>query len=155
MLNLRLLTDMDIPADILSKLEHYCAYQERCEADVRKKMVGMAVSASQREEIMRRLKDQKFVDDERFTEQYVRSKLHEQWGPLKIRQGLFAKGVAAEVIDAVMGQVAPEAYEEVLEDAIEKWRRTNPATGDDRSRLIRALLSKGFAMGEILSKLKS
>ena len=80
---------VEVPSDIMVKMERYCAYQERCEADVRKKMTGLTISSAQREEILRRLKDQSFVDDARFAALFVRGKMREnQWGRLKIRQGL-------------------------------------------------------------------
>ena len=99
---------IDVPSDILVKLERYCAYQERCEADVRKKMVGLAISSAQRDEIMRRLIDQKFVDDARFAALFVRGKMREnQWGRLKIRQGLYAKGVDSAIIDQAIADIDP------------------------------------------------
>ncbi|MCR4964434.1 MAG: RecX family transcriptional regulator [Bacteroidales bacterium] len=147
---------MDVPADILVKLERYCAYQERCEADVRKKMAGMTISSAQREEIMRRLKEQSFVDDARFAALYVRGKMREnQWGRLKIRQGLYAKGIAPEIIDQAIAEIDEEEYTSMLSEAVDKWKRLNSADADDRSKLIRSLLTKGFEMGEILSILKS
>jgi len=147
---------MDVPADILVKLERYCAYQERCEADVRKKMAGMTISTSQREEIMRRLKEQSFVDDARFASLYVRSKMREnQWGRLKIRKGLYAKGVSPAIIDQAIAEIDADEYATMLTETIEKWRRLNKADADDRSKLIRSLLTKGFEMGEIMSILKS
>lgn len=147
---------MDVPADVLMKMERYCAYQERCEADVRKKMTGLAISSSQREEILRRLKDQNFIDDHRFAALFVRGKMREnQWGRLKLRQGLYAKGVAPEIIDEAISGIDSEEYQQMLADTVAKWKRLNQADADDRSKLIRSLLTKGYEMGEILSFLNA
>ncbi|MBR4136148.1 MAG: RecX family transcriptional regulator [Bacteroidales bacterium] len=147
---------IDVPSDILVKLERYCAYQERCEADVRKKMVGLAISSAQREEIMRRLIDQKFVDDARFAALFVRGKMREnQWGRLKIRQGLYAKGVDSAIIDQAIADIDPEEYSNMLAEAVAKWKRLNKEDAEDRSKLIRALLTKGFEMGEIMAFLNA
>lgn len=147
---------VEVPSDIMVKMERYCAYQERCEADVRKKMTGLTISSAQREEILRRLKDQSFVDDARFAALFVRGKMREnQWGRLKIRQGLYAKGVAPAIIDQAIAGIDPDEYTAMLAATVDKWKRFNQADADDRAKLIRALLTKGFEMGEIMAFLNA
>ena len=147
---------VEVPSDIMVKMERYCAYQERCEADVRKKMTGLTISSAQREEILRRLKDQSFVDDARFAALFVRGKMRKnQWGRLKIRQGLYAKGVAPAIIDQAIAGIDPDEYTAMLAATVDKWKRLNQADADDRAKLIRALLTKGFEMGEIMAFLNA
>ena len=146
---------MDVPADLLSKLERYCAYQERSEAEVRKKIGTLAGSVAQGDEIIRRLKEHDFLNEERFAETYIRSKLKDQWGKLKIRQGLYQKGVAPDVINEQMANIDEEAYHDMLLQAMAKWKRLNAGDADNRSKLIKAMLSKGFAMDEIMPLITS
>ena len=142
---------MDIPAEILSKLERYCAYQERSEVDVRKKLGSLAVSATMSDEVVRVLKEDDFLNEHRFAEIFIRSKIKEQWGKLKIRQGLYAKGIPADIINEQMGQIDETAYQEMVRATIEKWKRLNAADADNKPKLIRHMLTKGFAIEEIMS----
>lgn len=145
---------MDIPAELLAKLERYCAYQERSEAEVRKKMGTLAVPVAMADEIVKELKACDFLNETRFAETYVRSKLKEKWGKLKIRQGLYQKGIAAEVIQEQMDLIDDDQYMDVVRDTIEKWKRLNSKDADNRPKLIRLMLSKGFAMDDFMSLLK-
>ncbi len=141
---------MDIPADILSKLEHYCAYQERSESEVRKKMGTFAVSVAMGDEIIRVLKDLDFLNEPRFAEAFIRSKVKDHWGKLKIRQGLYAKGVPAEIINEQMEGIDEELYQAMMLETIEKWKQHNPGDADNKPKMIRYMLSKGFSMDEIM-----
>lgn len=144
---------MDIPADILSKLERYCAYQERSEVEVRKKLGSLAVSATMSDEVVRVLKEDDFLNEHRFAEIFIRSKVKEHWGKLKIRQGLYAKGIPADIINEQMEQMDEEAYQEMLRENIDKWKRLNAADVENKPKLIRHMLTKGFSIEEIMSSL--
>lgn len=145
---------MDIPAELIAKMERYCAYQERSEADVRKKMGTLAVPVAMADEIVKELKAGDFLNEPRFAETYVRSKLKEKWGKLKIRQGLYQKGIDADVIQEQMDQIEDEQYMEIVRATVEKWKRLNSQESDNRPKLIRHMLSKGFAMDDFMSLLK-
>ena len=142
---------MDIPADILSKMERYCAYQERSEVEVRKKLGTLAVSATMSDEVVRVLKEDDFLNEHRFAEVFIRSKVKDHWGKLKIRQGLYAKGIPAEIINEQMDLIDEEAYQEMLRESIDKWKRLNAKDADNKPKLVRHILSKGFAIEEIMS----
>ena len=145
---------MDIPAELLAKLERYCAYQERSEAEVRKKMGTLAVPVAMADEIVKELKACDFLNEPRFAETYVRSKLKEKWGKLKIRQGLYQKGIDADVIQEQMDKIDDDQYLEAVRESMEKWKRLNSQDADNRPKLIRHMLSKGFAMDDFMPLLK-
>lgn len=146
---------MDVPSDILSKLERYCAFQERCEAEVRQKLFSMPISVAQRDEIVRRLKDADFLNEERFVDVFIRSKMRSNhWGKGKIKQALFVKGVCGDLVDSKLNEIDSDEYAQLLHEVIEKWKKQNPADSDNRAKLIRSLISKGFEMGEIMNAVK-
>lgn len=146
---------MDVPADVLTKLEHFCAFQERCESEVRKKLTTMPCSVAQREEIIRRLREHDFLNDQRYVETFVRSKIHEQWGKLKIRQALHAKSVDAQLIDEYLDAIDEDDYKKMLGDAIDKWKRQHKADENDKPKLFRYLLTRGFSTSEVMDALKA
>lgn len=141
---------MDVPADILSKLERFCAFQERCEADVRKKLTSLPCSVAQRDEIIRRLREHDFLNDRRFVELFVRSKFHECWGKLKIRQALFAKSIEPTLIDEFLNGIDEDAYAQMIAEVISKWKRMHAGDADDKQKLFRYMLTRGFTIGEVM-----
>lgn len=144
---------MDVPADILSKMERFCAFQERSEAEVRKKLCASPLSSGQRDEIIRRLKENDFLNEPRFVELFIRSKIKDQWGKYKIRQALLAKGIPIPMVDDGMLAVDDDLYAQMLTNSIEKWKRTHDQDAENRNKLIHYLLSRGFAMDEIINAL--
>ena len=146
---------MDVPFDILSKMERFCAFQERSEAEVRKKLNATPLSMAQRDEIVRRLQEDDFLNEKRFVEIFVRSKIKEQWGKYKIKQALFAKGISASITDAALEALDATAYSEMLATCVEKWKRQHTADAHERNKLIRFLLTRGFEMDEILNIVKN
>jgi SOS response regulatory protein OraA/RecX len=96
------------------------------------------------------LKENRFVDDERFVESFVRSKVKASWGRQKIVAALRAKRIPSALIEQYCAQIPAEDYQEQLRSAIEKWQRLHPNVEHAREKLIRHLLTKGYGMGEIL-----
>ena len=143
----------EVPAEILAKMERFCAWQERCENDVRRKLASFSLSDSQEDAIVKMLKENRFVDDERFVESFVRSKVKASWGRQKIVAALRAKRIPSALIEQYCAQIPAEDYQEQLRSAIEKWQRLHPNVEHAREKLIRHLLTKGYGMGEILKTL--
>ena len=136
--------------DAAEKIRRYCEYQERCEAEVRRKMAQLLVPAGERDTLMAQLKEERYVDDERFAESFIRGKINQKrWGRAKIRAELQQHGINASVIAEKMAELDEERYGENLRYLADKWKRENP--DGERAKFIRHLLSKGYTMDEISS----
>ena len=96
---------------ILKKVLRYCAYQDRCMQEVRKKLATFDMPDSEKEKIMKLLVENGFVDDDRYASTFVRSKIHlKKWGVNKIRMALKLKGISDEIISNVLSEIDPEIY---------------------------------------------
>lgn len=134
--------------DIVEKLQRYCEYQDRSELEVRRKMAQLLVPESERDNLMQQLKEDKFVDDERFTESFIRGKVNQKrWGRIKIRAELQQHGIASDLISRKLAEIDEERYFGNLRCLAEKWRQATP--GGDTAKLIRHLLTKGYTIDEI------
>ena len=51
--------------EIYSKMEYYCAYQERCYKEVEEKLYSFSVSQSEKEEVLTYLIENNFINEER------------------------------------------------------------------------------------------
>ena len=143
----------EVPSDILNKMERFCAWQERCENDVRRKLTSFRLSDSQEDAILAHLRENRFLDEERYVEMFVRGKVNAGWGVQKIVAALRAKRIPAELIDQACADISVDDYQEKMLDAIAKWRRSHPDEADNSPKLVRHLLSKGYNIEEILKTL--
>ena len=131
--------------EIIQKMQNFCAYQDRSEKEVRLKLYSFGQSENINEEIIQQLKNDKFIDDERFAENYVRSKFQSaQWGKIKIKTQLQLKGISSNIIKQYLDSIDEESYHETIKNVITKWSRTHLSDKDRKTKLYRFLLSRGF-----------
>ena len=135
-------------------MERFCAWQERCENDVRKKLTSFHLSEAQEVEIINQLKENNFLNEDRFVELYVRGKVRVGWGKQKIVAALRAKHIPAELANRYCAAISDEDYGERLQNVIEKWRRTHPDEAPNSPKLVRHLLSKGFGIEEVMTMIR-
>ena len=146
----------EIPTDVLDKMERFCAYQERCVNDVRRKLTSFNLSIYQQNAIIESLKANGFLNEERYVEMFVRSKVKAAWGKRKIESALMQKLIPETLIRRYCEAVPDDDYRENLLKCIEKWKRTHPdksPTSNARIRLVRHLVSKGYQLDDILREL--
>ena len=141
---------MEVPTDIMAKMERFCAWQERCENDVRRKLTSFRLSDSQEDAVVKSLKENGFLDEHRYVESFVRSKVKASWGRQKIVAALRAKGIPSDLIQSACSEISAD---DRLRTAIDKWQRLHPDAANAREKLIRHLLSKGYRIGEVLKEL--
>ncbi|MDY2771754.1 MAG: regulatory protein RecX, partial [Prevotella sp.] len=117
--------------EALQKLSALCARAEHSSGEMLEKMRRWQLSEDARERVLDRLIDEKFVDDERFARFFVREKIRfDRWGPRKIEQALYQKGVASDISRRVLDEVDDEAYVAELKKLIAAKRRSVQAESD-------------------------
>lgn len=148
-------------AGVMLILEHYCAYQERCSRDVQVKLRSLNLPPSSHEKIIRSLKENNFLDDERFTRFFVRGKFRiNRWGRIKIRFELSARGIPATLINkAITEEITEDDYRNSIRTLILKKKREIKAEKklNIRDKIINFVIGKGYESDrvlEILNELK-
>lgn len=138
---------------MLQKSEAFCAYQERCSAEVIEKLVRMGAQDGEILIVLNALIENKFLDDARFAAAYAVGKLRiKHWGINKIKQGLQLKKLDPALIhDALQKMYDQENYFGILQQiADRKWRELakekDPWTR--KQKLFRFLASRGFNYDE-------
>ena len=82
------------PEQALRALMNVCAKSERAISDVRRSLTRWGVAPEQHQPIIDRLVRERFIDEVRYAEAYVREKLNlSRWGVRKIRAALKAKRI--------------------------------------------------------------
>jgi regulatory protein len=104
------------PQQALPKAKHYCAYQERCHSEVRDKLYGFGLNTKEVDEIVSKLIEENYLNEERFAIQFAgghfRSK---KWGRVKIAHALKQKQVSAYSIKKALKQIDEDDYLNTLQ----------------------------------------
>ena len=144
--------------EALASLMRLCARAERSSGDARRLMATWGVPEQDREGVLQRLKREKFIDDGRYAEAFVREKVNlSGWGEWKIRSALRRKGVAEDVINAALGQLSPEQSAQRLAERLKRkmWTVKYSSAYELRTKLIRYALSLGYAMDEVMGEVEA
>lgn len=134
-------------AEALQSLMRLCARAERSSGDAMRLMRTWGVPEAEREGVLSRLVEQRFIDDRRYAEAYTREKTSlSGWGARKIAQHLRQKGVAQHIITETLSAVDDLAQQSRLEDRLRRKQRTTKAASDYemRGKLLRYALSQGY-----------
>lgn len=141
------------PDQALAALMRLCARAEKSQDDALRLMRGWGLSESDRGQVLARLVRDRFIDDSRYAEAFVREKLRlSGWGAYKIRTALERKRIAREVIDAALAQSDPAQMADRLRQMLaRKARTTKHATQYElKTKLIRYGLSLGYDYETVL-----
>lgn len=134
--------------DVTAKIMKYCAFQERSCREVYRKLSELKVPQQEAEQILMELKEQNFVNDERFAECFVRGKVNcKRWGRVKIRAELLQRGVESSIIEEKLENIDTKQYSANIRYLSERWRQEHPA--EENQKLVRFLMSKGYTYDEI------
>lgn len=133
--------------EALEKLRHYCSFQDRCHQEVWQKLKSLNFNQERGDELILQLMQEQYLDEERFARNYVRGKFrHNEWGRIKIIQGLRQKGIHQNLIDLALEEIDEQDYRGILQKHLEKkWHTLKREHGTKkRSKVARYLIQKGF-----------
>jgi regulatory protein len=104
-----------------AKAEHYCAYQERSQQEVRDKLYEWGLHAKSVENIITELIGGNFLNEERFSMAYTQGKFKQKgWGKIKIKQGLKFKKVPDVLIKKALQTIDGNEYMKMLHKVLTK-----------------------------------
>lgn len=111
-------------SEIYQKLMRYCAYQDRCSADIAQKIRLWGLEQEVLKDALEFLKEEGFIDDLRFAKSFVRGKFRSnKWGKAKIKEGLYAKKIPKALIDEALIELEAEDYQGQLREVLLKKDR--------------------------------
>ena len=131
----------------LQSLMRLCARSEKSSGDALRLMQQWQVPHTERQGVLERLVKERFIDDGRYAEAYVREKSRlSGWGARKIAMQLRQKGVSQAIIDDALRQLDSNVELPRLVDKLRRKIRTTKYTSDYelRGKLMRYALSLGF-----------
>jgi regulatory protein len=139
------------------KIKPFCAYQERCHAEVKEKLYGYGLHRQDVERLLSRLIEENYLNEERFAIAYAggHSRI-KKWGKIKIMHALKQKGVSAYCIKKALNAIDADEYRTGIEKlASAKWEllKKQPIMAR-RFKCRQYLLQKGYESNLINEVLK-
>ena len=142
------------PEQALQSLMRMCARSERSSGDALRLMKRWGVADDAARKVLSELQADRFIDDARYAEAFVRDKLNlSGWGAYKIKSALRTKGVSKDIIDEVIApMIEATDMKERLEDIMKRKLRTLKYSSayDAKNKLIRFAASRGYELDEAI-----
>jgi len=103
------------------KMEHYCAYQERCHQEVVEKLKRMNMIPEAIDKIVGHLIQENYLNEERFAKSYARGKFNiKKWGKNRIVRELQFRQISAFNIKSALKEINDGDYLDTLEELAQK-----------------------------------
>jgi regulatory protein len=129
------------------KAAKFCAYQERTQQEVREKIKDYGFYGDEVEEVICRLIEDNFINEERFAKVFAGGKFRlKKWGKLKIENALRQKGISEYCIKQGLAEIEEEDYLSTLASLIEKKIPLITAENEyiRNHKLAQFLIQKGY-----------
>ena len=139
------------------RLEHYCAYQERCHKEVSQKLYDMKMIPEARDQIIVHLLQHNFLNEERFAKAFVRGKFRiKKWGKQRLQLELKRKDINNTIITIALKEIDTEDYfitfDALAEKKLETIRESN--LQKLRKKLADYLLYRGWESQMVYDKIR-
>lgn len=138
----------------LNALMRLCSKAEKSSGDALRLMYRWGVPIAERQGVLDKLVEMRFIDDARYAEAYTREKSQlAGWGARKIAQNLYQKGVSKDIVAKTLAMLESDDQRVMLEKRLQRKLPTIKATTDyeRRGKLLRYALSLGYDYDMVIS----
>lgn len=138
----------------LNALMRLCSKAEKSSGDALRLMYRWGVPIAERQGVLDKLVEMRFIDDARYAEAYTREKSQlAGWGARKIAQNLYQKGVSKDIVAKTLAMLESDDQRTMLEKRLQRKLPTIKATTDyeRRGKLLRYALSLGYDYDMVIS----
>lgn len=140
------------PEQALARLMALTARAEKSSGDALRLMRVWGIAADEQRKVLKKLVDERFIDDVRYCAAFVREKTRlNGWGVYKIRSGMAAKGIAREIIDEALSSIDTGSSRERLEKLLRA--RASKLSGtpyEIRGKLVRYGAGLGYDFDTVI-----
>ncbi|MBS1636066.1 MAG: RecX family transcriptional regulator [Bacteroidetes bacterium] len=145
------------PVLAYQKISNWCAYQERCQQEVRDKLYEFGLWPDAVESLIAQLIQDNFLNEERFARSFARGKFRiKKWGKQKIKIELKRRKVSDYSIRQAMKEIDDDEYLKTLRQVIATRRKQvkEPHPVKLQYKLVQYAMSRGFERDLAMDLLK-
>lgn len=138
----------------LNALMRLCSKAEKSSGDALRLMYTWGVPMAERQDVLQKLIELRFIDDARYAEAYTREKSAiAGWGARKIAQYLYQKGIAKEIVERTLATLQGDDQCAMLEKRLQRKLPSVKAANDYelRGKLLRYALGLGYDYDMVIS----
>jgi regulatory protein len=135
------------PTQALLKAQQSCAYQERCQQEMRDKLYEWGLYSTDVESIIAELITTNFLNEERFAKTYAGGKFRiKKWGRIKIKIELKKRKISEYCIRQAMKEISEKEYSTTLKQLIEKKSKEIKDKKPEvrKYKIAQYIISRGF-----------
>ncbi|HET8808812.1 MAG TPA: regulatory protein RecX [Flavobacteriaceae bacterium] len=108
-------------AEATQKLMNYCVYRERCHKEVEKKLDELRMIPEAKAQIINKLLQEDFLNEERFAKSFARGKFRiKKWGKIRILRELKQRDISKYNITSAMEEIDENEYLKTLDETARK-----------------------------------
>ena len=134
-------------SEALTKIYHYCAYQERSHREVKNKLFEYGLRSSEVDELLAQLITEGFLNEERYAKAFAGGKFRMmKWGRLKIQRELEMEGLTPKCIARGLAEIDSRDYSRTLSALIKK-KSAQTSESDPfkkKNKIARFVIGKGY-----------
>jgi regulatory protein len=139
--------------EAIKKAKIICGKKETCKSEIIDKLKSWDIEENDFDEIITCLKNENFINEERFTQAYINDKLNfNKWGKLKIKYELSKKEIEEDIIEKALCKINKTYYLSVLNNELIKKNKSikDENINKRRFKLVNFAKNKGFEYDLIL-----
>jgi len=137
------------PVEARKKAMDYLARREHARGELLDKLTAFGFDADVAGDAVERLIEEGLQSDRRFVEAFVRSRINQGKGPVKIRSDLRERGVGDGLIENGLEDAEQDWYALAREVRVRKFGHATPGDFKEKARQMRFLQSRGFESDQI------
>ena len=144
---------------LLDRAVRILAMRDHSEQELRRKLAAPVMGKKEPEEIDATPEDydkviawcieSRYLDDDRFVQQFIASRSRKGYGPARVRQELGQKGISREAIERAMRECEIDWAQLARDQAIRKYGEPLPVDFAKKVKVQRFLLYRGYLMEDI------
>ena len=127
----------------------YLARREHGRGELLDKLTRFGFDADVAEDAVTQLVDDGLQSDSRFAEAFVRSRINQGKGPVRIRADLRERGLGGTAIDLALEEAGEDWYALARDVRLKKFGPDTPTEFRDKAKQMRFLQSRGFEPDQI------
>ena len=151
------MSEVNSVKEAIHKIEHFCAYQERCHDEVMQKLRSMKMDSNEIDEILAHLIQENYLNESRFACSFARGKHRIKfWGKVRIVNELKFRNISTYNINLALKEITTEEYEANFNALAERnWYSIKEANDlKKRKKYCDFLLRKGYESNLVYEKVK-
>ena len=144
---------------LLDRAVRILAMRDHSEQELRRKLAAPVMGKNGPEEIDATPEDydkviawcieSRYLDDDRFVQQFIASRSRKGYGPARIRQELSQKGIARQAVEQAMRECDIDWVSLARAQAQRKYGEPLPSAFTEKVKIQRFLLYRGYLMEDI------